>query len=112
MAEARARIAAQVEEERGANDRFLAKALALASAAVPAQSGTATLLVDGQSNLLSATEDVDRAKRVLRTLEERDLIVRLLDRTVAAPGHLRVHWRRGQSAGSHRHFGGHRDLWR
>jgi heat-inducible transcriptional repressor len=91
LSEARARISAQVEEERLAqqnapqDNRFLAKALALASAVVPAQ-GTATLLVDGQSNLLSATEDVDRAKRVLRTLEERDLIVRLLDRTVAAPG--------------------------
>jgi heat-inducible transcriptional repressor len=87
LGEARARIAAQVEGERLAqmNDGFLAKALALASAVVP-QTGTATLLVDGQSNLLSATEDVDRAKRVLRTLEERDLIVRLLDRTVAAPG--------------------------
>jgi heat-inducible transcriptional repressor len=87
LSEARARIAAQVDEERLAqNDRFLAKALAIASAVVPAQAGTATLLVDGQSNLLSATEDVDRAKRVLRTLEERDLIVRLLDRTAAAPG--------------------------
>ena len=93
LGEARARIAAQVEEERVAqnagadsDDRFVAKALAIARAVVPAQTGTATLLVDGQSNLLSATEDVDRAKRVLRTLEERDLIVRLLDRTAAAPG--------------------------
>jgi len=42
--------------------------------------------VEGQSNLLTATEDVDRAKRVLRTLEEKDLIVRLLDRTLSAPG--------------------------
>jgi heat-inducible transcriptional repressor len=89
LGEVRARIAQQVEEERAANDAnhaMAVKALALASAAVPAAPGTATLLVDGQSNLLSATEDVDRAKRVLRTLEERDLIVRLLDRTLAAPG--------------------------
>ena len=64
------------------------------------------LLVDGQSNLLTGTEDVDRAKRVLRTLEEKDLIVRLLDRTLSAPGHLRVHRRRGQPARSHRHLGG------
>jgi heat-inducible transcriptional repressor len=53
---------------------------------VPATPSSATLLVDGQSNLLSATEDVERAKRVLRALEEKDLIVRLLDRTLAAPG--------------------------
>ena len=47
---------------------------------------TPQILVEGQSNLLAATEDVDRAKRVLRTLEEKDLIVRLLDRTLSAPG--------------------------
>jgi heat-inducible transcriptional repressor len=86
LGELRARIAQQIEDERVANDAFLAKALALASAAVPASPGSATLLVDGQSNLLSATEDVERAKLVLRTLEERDLIVRLLDRTLTAPG--------------------------
>jgi heat-inducible transcriptional repressor len=85
LAEARARIAQQIEDERIASDRLVKQALTLASAAVP-QPGSATLLVDGQSNLLSATEDVDRAKRVLRTLEEKDLIVRLLDRTVSAPG--------------------------
>ena len=33
-----------------------------------------------------ATEDLERAKRVLRALEEKDLMVRLLDRTLAAPG--------------------------
>ncbi len=86
LGELRARIAQQIEDERVANDAMMAKALALASAAVPTSPGTATLLVDGQSNLLSATEDFERAKRVLRALEEKDLIVRLLDRTLAAPG--------------------------
>ena len=86
LTEVRARIAQQIEAERTANDQLMSKALALISAAVPAAPGVATLLVDGQSNLLSATEDVERAKRVLRTLEEKDLIVRLLDRTLAAPG--------------------------
>jgi heat-inducible transcriptional repressor len=86
LGELRARIAQEIEDERVANDAVLSKALALASAAVPATPSSATLLVDGQSNLLSATEDVERAKRVLRALEEKDLIVRLLDRTLAAPG--------------------------
>jgi heat-inducible transcriptional repressor len=85
LTEVRARIARQVEDERIANDQLLSRALELAKAAVPAETG-GNLLVEGQSNLLAATEDVDRAKRVLRTLEEKDLIVRLLDRTVAAPG--------------------------
>lgn len=86
LAEVRARIAREVENERIANDQLLAKALELARAAVPADANGSAILVDGQSNLLTATEDVERAKRVLRTLEEKDLIVRLLDRTLAAPG--------------------------
>ncbi|HEY0705333.1 MAG TPA: heat-inducible transcriptional repressor HrcA [Polyangia bacterium] len=86
LGELRSRLAQQIEDERLANDQLVSKALALASAAVPSPSADANLLVDGQSNLLNATEDLERAKRVLRTLEEKDLIVRLLDRTLAAPG--------------------------
>jgi heat-inducible transcriptional repressor len=87
LSEVRARLAREVDSERTMNDQLLARALELARAAVPAaDSAGAALMVDGQSNLLAATEDVDRAKRVLRTLEEKDLIVRLLDRTLEAPG--------------------------
>jgi heat-inducible transcriptional repressor len=86
LAEVRARIAKQIEDEKTANNQLLARALELAQAAVPADSGGGVLLVDGQSNLLTATEDVERAKRVMRALEEKDLLVRLLDRTQAAPG--------------------------
>jgi heat-inducible transcriptional repressor len=90
LAEVRARIAKEVEDERTAHvdAELRARALELVKAAVPEPlvGMPADLLVDGQSNLLAATEDVDRAKRVLRTLEEKDLIVRLLDRTLAAPG--------------------------
>jgi heat-inducible transcriptional repressor len=64
----------------------LSRALELAVAAVPADTAGGNVLVDGQSNLLTDTEDLDRAKRVLRTLEEKDVIVRLLDRTLNAPG--------------------------
>ncbi len=86
LAEMRARIAKQADDERIANNQVLAHALTLASAAVPADPASGLVLVDGQSNLLTATEDVDRAKRVLRALEEKDLLVKLLDRTLAAPG--------------------------
>src|SRR4051812_42880571 len=88
LAEVRARIAREADDERQ-KDQLESRALELARAAVvPPSSDNAggALLVDGQSNLLAATEDVDRAKRVLRTLEEKDLIVRLLDRTLDAPG--------------------------
>jgi heat-inducible transcriptional repressor len=80
----RARIVQEIEKER--TDQVLARALELAVAAVPADTAGGQVMVDGQSNLLAATEDIDRAKRVLRTLEEKDVIVRLLDRTLNAPG--------------------------
>ncbi len=44
------------------------------------------VLVDGQSNLLAGKADLERAKLLLRTLEEKDLVVRLLERTLSAPG--------------------------
>jgi heat-inducible transcriptional repressor len=90
LAEVRARIAKEIEDERlaqGHESQLRSRALELVKAAVPESPvPSAQILVEGQSNLLAATEDVDRAKRVLRTLEEKDLIVRLLDRTLSAPG--------------------------
>jgi heat-inducible transcriptional repressor len=90
LAEVRARIAKEIDDERlaqGQASQLRSRALELVKAAVPESPvPSAQILVEGQSNLLSATEDVDRAKRVLRTLEEKDLIVRLLDRTLSAPG--------------------------
>jgi heat-inducible transcriptional repressor len=83
----RARLTAEIESDRAAHNQMMSRALQLASAAVPADSPTAAdVLVDGQSNLLSGKTDVERAKVLLRTLEEKDLIVRLLDRTLSAPG--------------------------
>jgi heat-inducible transcriptional repressor len=83
----RTRLAAEIESERAAHDRLAARALQLASAAVPSEGPSqADVLVDGQSNLLSGQTDVERVKMMLRALEEKDLIVRLLERTLSAPG--------------------------
>jgi heat-inducible transcriptional repressor len=84
----RARLAAEIESDRAAHDHLASRALQLATAAVPmADAGSLPdVLVDGQSNLLSGQTDLERAKMLLRTLEEKDLIVRLLDRTLSAPG--------------------------
>ena len=79
-----ARLAAEVESDRAQHDQLVARALKLAAAAVP--EGHTQVLVDGQSNLLSDDTDLERARVILRTLEEKDLLVRLLDRTLAAPG--------------------------
>ena len=74
----RARLMEEIASDRAAHDQLVAKALQLASAAVPAEA-QAEVLVDGQSNLLSGKADLERAKVLLRTLEEKDLLVRLLD---------------------------------
>ena len=84
----RARLLQEIgrEKERSASDPVLARALGLAAAAVPAADSTGEILLDGQSNLVAQAADLDRVHRVLRTLEEKDQIVKLLDRTLAAPG--------------------------
>lgn len=80
----RERLQAEIESDRAQHDALVARALQLAAAAVP--DGAAEVLVDGQSNLLASSTDLDRAKALMRALEEKDLLVRLLDRTLAAPG--------------------------
>jgi heat-inducible transcriptional repressor len=85
LEQVRARLVEEIASQRAAHDQMVARALRLASAAVPVDP-TPEVLVDGQSNLLAGKADLERAKLLLRTLEEKDLVVRLLERTVSAPG--------------------------
>ena len=85
LEQARARLIEEVKSDRAAHDDLVNRALKLASAAVPA-TPLPDVLVDGQSNLLAGKADLERAKLLLRTLEEKDLVVRLLERTLSAPG--------------------------
>jgi heat-inducible transcriptional repressor len=85
LEQARARLIEEVKSDRAAHDDLVNRALKLASAAVPA-TPSPDVLVDGQSNLLAGKADLERAKLLLRTLEEKDLVVRLLERTLSAPG--------------------------
>lgn len=84
----RARVLLEVEREKAlsARDPVLAQALGLAAAAVPEADSVGKILLDGQANLVAEAADLDRARSVLRTLEEKDQIARLLDRTLSAPG--------------------------
>jgi heat-inducible transcriptional repressor len=85
LEQARARLLEEIQSERATHDELMGRALKLASAAVPAEA-ISEVLVEGQSNLLAGKADLERAKVLLRTLEEKDLLVRLLDRTLGAPG--------------------------
>jgi len=80
----KARLAEEIGQVRTEHDQLVARALTLAAAAVP--QGEPHVFVDGQSNLLSNEIDVERARALLRTLEEKDMLERLLDRTLSAPG--------------------------
>ena len=104
LEQARARLVEEVKSDRAAHDELVARALQLASAAVPADA-VAEVLVDGQSNLLAGKADLERAKLLLRTLEEKDLLVRLLERTLTRAGHLRLHRRRGEPGRPDRRLG-------
>ena len=83
----RARIEKEIASERAQRDLIMQRALAMAAAAVP-EATSSGMLVEGQSNLLSGNSalDLDRAKTMLRTLEDKDRMLRLLERTVGAPG--------------------------
>ncbi|HEX7508547.1 MAG TPA: heat-inducible transcriptional repressor HrcA [Polyangia bacterium] len=74
------------ERERSASDPVLARALGLAAAVMPVAAAAGEILLDGQSNLVAEAADLERARCALRTLEEKDQIVKLLDRTLSAPG--------------------------
>ena len=74
------------ERERSVSDPVLARALGLAAAVMPVAAAAGEILLDGQSNLVAEAADLERARCVLRTLEEKDQIVKLLDRTLSAPG--------------------------
>ena len=82
----RARLAREIEDEKNVGNPMTSAALALASAAVPDVDAKSGILLSGQSNLIAGVPDMDKAQHVLRTLEEKDQIVRLLDRTLSAPG--------------------------
>jgi len=82
----RARLLEEIASDRATHDALMSRALLLATAVVPTVEPPAEVLVDGQSNLLAGKADLERAKVLLRTLEEKDLLVRLLERTLGAPG--------------------------
>jgi heat-inducible transcriptional repressor len=84
LAELRIRLAQEIERER--ENVLKTQALTLAAAVVPETASESEILLAGQSNLIAGAPDLNRAERVLRTLEEKDQILRLLDRTLDAPG--------------------------
>lgn len=87
LVEIRHILAEQLESERGRFDSTVCLALTLGERALGDVEPT-DVFVEGHAQLIGRPEfgDIDRARSALRTLEDKERLVQLLDRTLAAPG--------------------------
>jgi len=81
----RARILAQMDQDRALYDALAGKALKLGFAATDIHSSE-RVLIEGAGSFLESREfeDVDRMRALFRALEEKDKLIRLLDRVQRA----------------------------
>ncbi len=81
----RARIRSQMDQERALYDELMGKALKLGFAATEMHV-TERLLIQGAGSFLEAPEfaDIDRMRALFRALEEKDMLLQLLDRVQRA----------------------------
>jgi heat-inducible transcriptional repressor len=80
MGEMRAELQRRLEAERSEYDRLMQSLEQLyKQGALTAESGTETVFVEGASNLVANEQDRKRLQEMLKTLEEKGKIVRLLE---------------------------------
>ncbi|HEU0034516.1 MAG TPA: heat-inducible transcriptional repressor HrcA [Kofleriaceae bacterium] len=85
--EIRDRVIRELAEDKNRYDEAIATALRLGHAVfVNRPERAADVLVSGQANLLDDALAQDRARDLLRTLEDKETLIRLLDRTRNADG--------------------------
>lgn len=86
--EVRDRVLRELGEEKNRYDAMVAQALRLSQAALERTEAIANVIVSGAPNLLDPAraepENLARMRALLQALEEKELLVRLLDRTVAS----------------------------
>ena len=85
--EAKERILAEMKKEKAQYDRLMSKALALSHEALEDQE-EGTVIIDSQIHILDHLEfkDVDKMKAVFKAFEEKNIIIRLLDKTIGGEG--------------------------
>ncbi|MFO0558422.1 MAG: heat-inducible transcriptional repressor HrcA [Polyangiales bacterium] len=88
LAQVRTLLGHELETERAQADARLRLALTLAERALSTAEQPVELLVEGAAQLIQRPEfaDIDRARSALKTLEDKALLVQLIDRAMAAPG--------------------------
>jgi heat-inducible transcriptional repressor len=85
--EVRERVIRELGEDKNKYDEAISAALRLGHAVfVDRRERAADVLVSGQANLLDDALAQDRARELLRTLEDKETLIRLLDRTRRAEG--------------------------
>lgn len=85
--EVRERVIRELGEDKNRYDQAISAALRLGHAVFVAQPDrSADVLISGQANLLDDALAQDRARDLLKTLEDKETLVRLLDRTRHAEG--------------------------
>ena len=85
--EVRARIIAEMAEEKALFDHLLRRAFVLSSAALVDES-TGDVIIEGTSHFLEQPEfaDLPHMKRIVQTFEQKSILVDLLDRGLEAKG--------------------------
>ena len=79
MEEMRSELARRIESERSEYDRLMKSIEQLyKQGALAANEGTEAVFVEGAANLLTGEEDRQRLQELLRTLEEKEKVVKLL----------------------------------
>jgi heat-inducible transcriptional repressor len=85
--EVRERVIRELGEDKNRYDESIAAALRLGRAVfLERPERAADVVVSGQANLLDDTVAQDRLRELLRTLEDKETLIRLLDRTRQAAG--------------------------
>ncbi|HEY3355306.1 MAG TPA: heat-inducible transcriptional repressor HrcA [Polyangia bacterium] len=86
LEEVKARVVEEVGKERNQLDGMVAQALQLGAQAVQGTVAAPEVFLEGQANLIGAGEGAEQIRARLRALEEKQVLVRLLEDTQSAPG--------------------------
>lgn len=88
LPEVRARLATDLDAARAQSDRFTRRALQIGSEALACVDAEVEVLVEGAAQLLDRPEfaSADSTRALVRTLDDRELLLRILDRTLSTPG--------------------------
>ncbi len=88
LTEARDTLAADMQRERDHYDALRKAVKQILDATIDAAEGRSEMLIEGQGRLLDRPEfaDVDKVRALLRTFEEKEKLLELLDRTMDSRG--------------------------